>query len=140
MPSALDVSDAAAATPPALTEAEDKLFFGDVEVGVPKTLSFTLRNFSATSRRFVWQSVPGITFSPSSGHLLPNSAKVISATFACSESLEYDAEQISLELTNISFPSGKLQDWDTSMTVVKYLTEEEYLAVSYTHLTLPTKA
>ena len=127
LPSALDVSDAAAATPPALTEAEDKLFFGDVEVGVPKTLSFTLRNFSATSRRFVWQSVPGITFSPSSGHLLPNSAKVISATFACSESLEYDAEQISLELTNISFPSGKLQDWDTSMTVVKYLTEEEYL-------------
>ena len=97
--SRVDVSDEADATPD-----EDKLSFGDVEVGVPKTLSFTLRNFSATPRRFEWTGASCVTFSPSVGHLPPNGTKAITVTFSNSEPIDYEAEQTSLALTKIAYP------------------------------------
>ena len=114
---------------------EDVLSFGDVEVGVPKTLTFTLRNFSEFARRFEWTSLPGLTFSPSIGHLPPHGSKPISATFSADEPLSHDAVEASasLALTKIAYPSAGARgapavEWDNSMVSVKYLTEEEFLA------------
>ena len=42
--------------------SDERLPFGDVEVGQPKSLTFSLRNYSATPRRFEWSAPPGITF------------------------------------------------------------------------------
>jgi len=53
------------------------LNFADVEVGATKSLSFTVRNYSSTPRRFAWQSLPGLTFSPSVGHLQPGAVKQV---------------------------------------------------------------
>ncbi len=53
----------------------DSLIFGDVEIGAAKSISFTVRNYSATPRRFAWETFPGLSFAPSVGHLQPQAAK-----------------------------------------------------------------
>ena len=105
----------------------DNLKFGDVAMGQSKTISFTLRNLSNTARKFSWQSVEGLTFSPSVGHLLPKSAKTVTATFAPTEATAHEAAPACLELTRIQY-TAEYDDWDDSMKVVKYLTEEEFQA------------
>ena len=94
-------------------------------MGQSKTITFTLRNLSTVPRKFAWQSIAGLTFSPSVGHLLPRSAKNITATFSPSEASSYEAEAVSLDLKRIQY-TGEYDDWDDSMKVVKYLTEEEF--------------
>ena len=111
---------------------EDCLAFGDVDVGVPKVLTFTLRNFSDQPRRFVFSSLQGLSFAPSIGHLLPHGSKSITATFSSAEPLSYTAERTELTITKIVYPGAGPRapavEWDNAMTSVKYLTEEEYLA------------
>ena len=94
----------------------DRLKFGDVAMGQSKTISFTLRNLSNTARKFSWTSVEGLTFSPSVGHLLPKSAKVVSATFAPTEATSHEAAPASLELQRIQY-TADYADWDDSMKV-----------------------
>tara|TARA_B110001469_G_C9354301_1_gene186309 strand:+ start:41 stop:526 length:486 start_codon:yes stop_codon:yes gene_type:complete len=106
----------------------DALKFGDVAIGESKSISFTLRNLSSTARKFSWQSVEGLTFSPSVGHLLPKSAKIVTATFAPTEATTHEAAPASLELQRIQYTAEYWDDWDDSMKVVKYLTEEEFQA------------
>ena len=108
-------------------DEHDDLQFGDVAMGQSKTVTFTLRNLSTTARKFSWQSVAGLTFSPSVGHLLPKSAKTVTATFAPAEATAHEAVPASLELQRIRY-TAEYDDWDDSMKVVKYLTEEEFQA------------
>ena len=96
----------------------DRLKFGDVAMGQSKTITFTLRNLSNTARKFSWTSVEGLTFSPSVGHLLPKSAKVVSATFAPTEATSHEAAPASLELQRIQY-TADYADWDDSMKVVR---------------------
>ena len=99
----------------------DNLKFGDVAMGQSKTISFTLRNLSNTARKFAWQSVEGLTFSPSVGHLLPKSAKTVTATFAPTEATAHEAAPACLELTRIQY-TAEYDDWDDSMKVSLPLT------------------
>ena len=101
---------------------EDKLTFGDVEVGVPKALTFTLRNFSATARAASSGRAGRRHLLPRVGHLVPQRVKSITATFSSAEPLEYDAEASQASaLTKISYAAGGKAppEWDDSMTVVK---------------------
>lgn len=103
--------------------------FGEVDVGVEKQLSFTLRNFSAVSRRFAWPNVEGVSFRPSAGHLLPHSAKSITATFCSDHPLTLGME-VEVELTPIrqegeGGAAGAGVEWDDTMMEVKYLTQAE---------------
>ena len=87
-------------------------------MGQSKTITFTLRNLSNTARKFSWTSVEGLTFSPSVGHLLPKTAKVVSATFAPTEATSHEAAPASLELQRIRY-TADYADWDDSMKVVR---------------------
>ncbi|KAL1499824.1 hypothetical protein AB1Y20_012509 [Prymnesium parvum] len=106
----------------------EEINFGDVEVGVAKSLIFSMRNFSNVVRRFEWPQREGVSFSPSVGHILPGSVKSITATFKSDEPLRLDADIVDVKVTPIAQSGNSLVEWDNSMTEVKYLTEEEFQA------------
>ena len=112
--------------PDADGDENDELHFGDVAPGASKTITFTLRNLSEVARKFTWKGIDGLTFSPSVGHLQPRSGKPITATYAPSEVALHEGSPVALELVRIAY-TADAYDWDDSMKVVKYLTEEEFL-------------
>jgi P pilus assembly chaperone PapD len=104
----------------------DVLEFADVEVGATKTISFTLRNNSSTPRRFAWETLPGLTFSPSCGHLQLGAAKQMVATFAASDPIEHKRTAVALQLTKIRYTQPEPPDWDDTMKTAAWLTEDEF--------------
>jgi len=105
----------------------DALNYSDVGVGLAKSINFTLHNYSSTPYRFEWESLPGLTFAPGVGHLLPGAAKQVVATFLSAEPLEHDAAEVALQLTKVRYTQAETPaDWDDSMTTAQWLTDAEY--------------
>lgn len=76
--------------------------FGDCALCVANHQSFTLTNHSENDIiRFTWDPPPQFTFSPCTGHLLPNCAKDIKVTFESEKPTKLEAVQIPCKISKI---------------------------------------
>ena len=111
--------------------SEDTLIFGNLTVGVPKQLSFTINNNSAKVYRFKWLKEADdtyITFSPQEGHLQPGQSKDVTATVLAKKEMDLQAgKPLVLETTEITYPDGGATDWDDSIKDVEWITEDDAL-------------
>eukprot|EP00794_Sanderia_malayensis_P018879 gene18879-20779_t len=99
--------------------------FGDCSIDVASMQSFTLTNHTESDIvRFTWDSAPPqLTFSPCTGHLLPNCAKDISVSFLNSEPFSLDKLNVPCKLTKIQLAQnyGRAGAWDDRMKIVKWI-------------------
>eukprot|EP00965_Chrysotila_dentata_P177837 5874014-Pleurochrysis_carterae.AAC.1 len=101
----------------------EALKLGEVEVGASSSLSFTMRNHSDVPHRFAWPSLPGVTFSPSVGHIHAHAAKQVVVTFCSDKPVVHSAVEVKLSLQRIQYAPGAETDWDDTMKVVKWLSD-----------------
>ena len=86
----------------------NQLSFGDCAVGIAKKLSFTLTNhLKHDAVRFNWSTPEGITFSPCTGHLLPNCAKDVTAFFVSHKPIKIECQPVLCKVTKIKLPENE---------------------------------
>ena len=86
----------------------NQLSFGDCAVGIAKKLSFTLTNhLKHDAVRFNWSTPEGITFSPCTGHLLPNCAKDVTAFFVSHKPIKIESQPVLCKVTKIKLPENE---------------------------------
>ena len=85
-----------------LVPRNNHIKFGDCSVLSSSCQSFTLTNRAeADVIRFTWEPPPQLTFSPCSGHLLPNCAKDIKVTFQSPEPTILEAVNVPCKIAKI---------------------------------------
>ena len=85
-----------------LVPRNNHINFGDCSLAVANHQSFTLTNHSENDIiRFTWDPPPQITFSPCTGHLLPNCAKDVKVTFQSEKPTKLEAVQIPCKISKI---------------------------------------
>lgn len=104
--------------------AVDELRLTDCPIGKPQQCVFVLRNHNAAKAfRFRWPATasPNLSFSPSTGHLLPGSTKDIMLTFKADAPVKMAPQEVKLNLVQVQHPEGSQPvDWDDRSTVLDY--------------------
>ncbi len=105
--------------------AEDSIGFGNIPVGVQKTMNFTLSNNSENVYRFVWEQDPAglLTFSPAVGHIHPHETKEITVTVFAADRVTIEAQELPLKMQQIVYADDAV-DWDDSMKEVEWITDD----------------
>jgi len=111
--------------------AGDTLAFGDLPVGVSKTLTFTVTNNSDHVYRFQWEKDDKglLTFSPHCGHLQPHDSKTITATVLAPARTSLEDKEVPLTINQIVYTEDQ-QDWDDSMKDVDWVNDDEPSAIA----------
>jgi len=108
---------------------EDQCHFGDCFIGVEKPVSFVLRSYCEKTIKFMWPSHPQVTFQPSTGHLRPLATKTITAVFKGTEEVKLEASEIAVNCLQITQQTEAFEEWDNSMTDVKYVTPKQFAKI-----------
>lgn len=105
--------------------SDDKLGFGDLPVGVSKTMTFAISNNSEHVYRFEWEKDESglISFSPRVGHLQPRDTKTIVATVLATKKEARDDQGVPLKIQQIVYTEDAV-DWDDSIKDVEWVTDE----------------
>ena len=83
---------------------ENTLDFGDFAVGESRQITFSLTNHGSEPVKFQWPtSLPGLSFSPSTGHLHPSTSKDVSVTFKSDKPVNLRQEHVPGKIGKIKF-------------------------------------
>ena len=83
----------------------NRLNFGDFAVGETRQINFTLNNHGSKTIKFQWpNNVPGLTFSPNTGHLNPSKSKDISVYFKAEKPVTLKQEKATGKIWKIKYP------------------------------------
>eukprot|EP00825_Cyclidium_porcatum_P002075 TRINITY_DN1095_c0_g1_i4.p1 TRINITY_DN1095_c0_g1~~TRINITY_DN1095_c0_g1_i4.p1 ORF type:complete len:1802 (-),score=468.45 TRINITY_DN1095_c0_g1_i4:3309-8714(-) len=112
-------------------DLEDEVDLGDCVINQEKIIKFAIKNNSANSIRFVWttQGNEDFVIIPRVGQLKGKSAKGVTLKFKSQKTNTYKQFQLSLESKQITqnlAEGEEFQDWDDSLTNVRYVTLSEY--------------
>jgi hydrocephalus-inducing protein len=87
-----------------LAAHENSLDFGDFAVGESRQITFSLSNCGTEPVKFQWPtSLPGLSFSPFTGHLHPSTSKDVSVTFRSDKPVTLKQERIAGKIWKIKF-------------------------------------
>jgi hydrocephalus-inducing protein len=105
----------------------------DGPIGKVQQQVFMLRNHSTKhSFRFRWPAVASnysLSFSPSSGHLLPGSCKDVVLSFKPEAPIKMSPQEIKVSVVQISHQeNAQAVDWDDRSTVIEYDADNKPLA------------
>lgn len=95
---------------------EDTLWYEDGGFGIPRVVTFTLKNNLKDKHwRFAWPVIENLTFAPATGHLHAGASKTITATFNPTQAIQILDQVFNISLYNIQFPEGveTPPDWDS---------------------------
>ncbi|XP_071173399.1 hydrocephalus-inducing protein homolog isoform X10 [Mytilus edulis] len=115
--SALPDDDIAAAKP-------NLINFGDIYVNESCTLSFSMTNNSKTDvYRLQWPENANLKFTPTLGHLHPNSSKDVTVSFKSDAAKTLTEQAVNCKVTKIKYdkPIDQIAAWDDRIKTVKWV-------------------
>lgn len=110
-------------------DKDDEIIFGDNVAGVPKRVTFFMKNFTDKQKKFNWelQALEGLTIKPQKGHINARGTKAIHITLLNPDKVQHNKAKILCVTSSIFQTGDKFIEWDDSRRRRKFVTPTEQI-------------